>query len=108
MKKTIAISTLGFAVLFASAVVVTAPSAFAVEVQQTHHTTGVVKKVDLDKGRVMLAHDPVPSLDWPGMTMGFAVEDQAMLESLEPGQAVQFDFTEGKGGMFVVTDISPR
>lgn len=109
MKKSIAVATMSFSAILASAVTFTvAPAAFATEARQTYETTGVVKKVELDKSRVMLAHDPVPSLEWPGMTMGFAVEDKAMLESLKPGQAVQFEFVEGKGGMFVITEIVQR
>lgn len=107
MKKLIAVATVSFSAIMASAAnVLAAPAALAVDAEQTHQTTGVVKKVDLEKARVTLAHEAVPSLGWPGMTMGFAVEDSAMLKSLEAGQSVQFDFIEGEGGMFVVTDIS--
>lgn len=109
MKKLIAVATISFSAIMASAAnVLATPAALAVEAEQIHQTTGVVKKVDLEKARVTLAHEAVPSLGWPGMTMGFSVEDQALLKSLEPGQSVQFDFIEGEGGMFVVTDISTR
>lgn len=108
MKKFIAAVTVSLSAVTASAALLVAPAAFAVESEPTHQTTGIVKKIDQEKGRVTLAHDPVPSLEWPGMTMGFAVEDQTLLENLEPGQAVEFDFISGKGGMFVITEISPQ
>jgi len=73
---------------------------------RSHHTLGVVKSVDEEGGRVKLAHDPVPSLDWPGMTMWFSVADKALLENLKPAQKVRFTLVEGEGGKFVVTDIT--
>lgn len=104
MKRLIATLTLSFSTVSTLA----APAAIAAESEQAHQTTGVVKEIDQENGRVTLAHDPVPSLDWPGMTMPFAVEDQAVFEKLEPGQAVEFDFVESEGGMFVITEITPR
>src|SRR5207244_8275707 len=38
-----------------------------------HKATGVVKAIDPSKGTVTLAHEPVKSLKWPAMTMGFVV-----------------------------------
>jgi Cu(I)/Ag(I) efflux system protein CusF len=42
---------------------------------KTHKAVGTVKKVDQAAGRVTLAHEPIPSLKWPAMTMGFGVKD---------------------------------
>ena len=33
----------------------------------------------------------MPSLQWPSMTMGFAVRDKGQLEALEPGDRVEFE-----------------
>jgi Cu(I)/Ag(I) efflux system membrane fusion protein len=82
------------------------PAAHAEESVQTHQTLGVVESIDKEKGRVKLAHDPVPSLEWPGMTMSFAVSDTALLKSLKPGQKVKFTFVEGEGGKFLITQVT--
>lgn len=69
-----------------------------------HHATGVVKKVDPKLGLVTLAHEPVKSLSWPAMTMGFQVEDKMMFDQLKVGQKVDFDFKQGSKG-YVVTAV---
>lgn len=69
-----------------------------------YKASGVVKKVDAAKGRVTLAHGPVAELKWPAMTMGFAVEDKALLEKLVVGKKVAFEFVE-RGKSYVVTAV---
>lgn len=71
---------------------------------QTHQATGVVKGVNAAKGVVMLKHDPVKSLNWPGMTMEFAVRDKKLLEGLKPEQKVSFEFVQEKSAS-VITSI---
>jgi Cu(I)/Ag(I) efflux system periplasmic protein CusF len=70
----------------------------------THKTTGVVKSVDAKKGSATLAHDPVPSLKWPSMTMSFAVKDKTMLDKLQPGKKVEFEFVQ-QGKDNVITSV---
>ena len=60
----------------------------------THKGTAVVKSVDVEKGTVMLAHDPIASLRWPSMTMKFIAKDKKMLGKLKPGQKVEFEFIQ--------------
>jgi Cu/Ag efflux protein CusF len=60
----------------------------------THKGTAVVKSVDAEKGTVFLAHDPIPSLRWPSMTMKFIAKDKKMLDKLKPGMKVEFEFIE--------------
>lgn len=69
-----------------------------------HRATGVVKSVDRAKNSVMLAHDPVKSLKWPAMTMGFAVKDKALLDKLQPGKKVEFEFVQ-QGRNYVITSV---
>jgi Cu(I)/Ag(I) efflux system protein CusF len=69
-----------------------------------HKATGVVKNVDRNKGVATLTHDPVASLKWPAMTMGFTVKDKAMLEKLQPGKKVEFDFVQ-QGKDYVITSV---
>jgi Cu(I)/Ag(I) efflux system protein CusF len=69
-----------------------------------HKAKGTVKKVDAKAGVVTLAHGPVPSLNWPSMTMGFKVTDQAMLGKLAEGQSVEFEFVQA-GKDYVLTAV---
>jgi Cu(I)/Ag(I) efflux system periplasmic protein CusF len=61
---------------------------------QVHKGTGVVTNVDRAGGKVTLKHDPIKSLNWPTMTMAFAVEDKTMLEKLAKDKKVEFEFVQ--------------
>lgn len=78
-------------------------SAPADKAQARHNAVGVVKKVDRTAGTVMLAHDPVKSLNWPAMTMAFHVADKALLDKLSEGRKVEFEF-EVRGKNHVITN----
>lgn len=67
-----------------------------------HKATGVIKSVDTQKKMVTLAHDPVESLKWPAMTMGFAVRDKALFDSMSVGKKVDVEFVKD-GGNYVIT-----
>ncbi len=69
-----------------------------------HETKGKVTKIDADAGRVTLAHEPVKSLKWPAMTMGFKVKDKMLLEKLTVGKTVGFEFTQSDEG-YVITGV---
>lgn len=72
--------------------------------QSAHKAVGVVKKVDAKAGKATLAHDPVKSMNWPAMTMAFQVKDKAMLDRLEVGKKVEFEF-EQRGKEHVITSV---
>ena len=63
-----------------------------------------VTRVDPARSSVTIAHEPVESLKWPAMTMGFKVEDKAMLEKLKPGEKVDFSFRKS-GKDYVLTEV---
>jgi membrane fusion protein, copper/silver efflux system len=63
-----------------------------------HVAEGTVKEVDAASGRLVIAHGPVATLDWPSMTMGFSVADAALLQSLKPGQRIEFRFVDADAG----------
>ena len=69
----------------------------------THKAKGVVTKAD-GKGKVTIKHEPVQSLNWPGMTMGFVVKDKALADKLKPGAKVDFEFVQ-EGKDYVVTGV---
>src|SRR6185369_3446089 len=60
-------------------------------IQTTHKATGVVKQIDAKAGIVTFAHEPVKTLDWPAMSMGFAVKDKSLLDKLTVGKRVDFE-----------------
>ena len=68
---------------------------------ETHQADAVVKAVDVAGGKVTLAHEPVKSLGWPAMTMGFAVKDKALFDKLVVGQKVHVEFRK-QGADYVV------
>lgn len=72
--------------------------------QSAHQGTGVVKRVDVALGVVSLKHEAIKSLNWPGMTMDFAVRDPKLLSGLKPEQKVSFELVAEKG-RYVITGI---
>ena len=69
-----------------------------------HDAIGTVKSVDPAKGTVTLAHGPVKSLNWPAMTMGFAVKDKALFDKLSVGKKVDVEIVQ-QGGNYVITAV---
>ncbi|HYD95987.1 MAG TPA: copper-binding protein [Noviherbaspirillum sp.] len=70
----------------------------------SHEAEGTVKSIDAKKTRVTIAHGPVQSLKWPGMTMAFAVKDKSLFDKLTVGQKVQFEFVQ-QGANYVITSV---
>lgn len=71
---------------------------------ESHQATGIVKSVDPSKGTVTLSHEPVKSLKWPAMTMGFGVKDKALLDKLKEGQKVEVEFVK-EGTKYLITSV---
>lgn len=92
------------AALLAFVTVACASVALAADSSGTHRTSGVVKSVNAEKGTVSIAHAPVPELKWPAMTMSFAAGDRKILEKLQPGAKVEFEFAQ-QGSRYVITAI---
>jgi len=70
----------------------------------SHQARGTIKKLDPSKGTVTLAHEPVKSLGWPSMTMGFVVKDKKLFEKLAVDKKVDFVFTQ-EGSDYVLTSV---
>ena len=70
----------------------------------THQAVAVVQAVDKKKRTVMLAHEPVASLGWPAMTMGFQVQKKALFAKLEVGKKVTVEFVQ-QGKQYVITAV---
>lgn len=72
--------------------------------QTVHAARGKVTKVDAGTGVVTLAHQPVKSLNWPAMTMGFRVQDKMLLDKLGVGKTVDFEFVQAARG-YLITGV---
>lgn len=57
-----------------------------------YETTGRIER--LDATGVTLSHQPVPALQWPAMTMGFALADPKLAQGLKVGDQVRFAFDQ--------------
>lgn len=67
----------------------------------TASATGVVQAIDPAARTITIAHGPVESLKWPGMTMTFQAPD-ADLAVIKVGDNVTFEFTStGMDGRIV-------
>lgn len=71
------------------------------EEQPARHTAaGTV--TNIGERSVTLRHGPVPALDWPAMTMAFAIEGPTQVRGLKPGDEISFTFVqEGTGPRIV-------
>jgi Cu(I)/Ag(I) efflux system membrane fusion protein len=74
-----------------------------------HQGRGTVTALDTANGRVELDHEPIPSMKWPAMKMGFAVTDKAVLAKVKPGETVEFTVRgePDQNGDYVIDSISP-
>ncbi|ROZ78259.1 copper-binding protein [Ramlibacter sp. WS9] len=70
----------------------------------THQTKATVKKVDAKAGNVTLAHEPVPSLNWPSMTMAFKVKEKKLMDKFSEGKSVEVEFVKD-GNDYVVKSV---
>lgn len=70
----------------------------------THKAVGVVQKIDRANGKVTLAHEAVQSLNWPAMTMAFAVKPKGLLDKLSVGKKVNVELVQ-QGKDYVVTAV---
>lgn len=67
-------------------------------------TSGEVRKVDTEQGKVTIKHEAIANLEMPPMTMVFRAQSPEMVKDLKVGEKVRFQ-AENSGGGFVVTHI---
>lgn len=68
---------------------------------------GTIEAIDPGRRRVTLAHDPMPEIGWPAMTMVFAVPANTDLLKFKPGHHVDFMLRKGASGSYDLIDIRP-
>ena len=64
-------------------------------------TSGVVKKVDKEQGKITIKHGPIDNLGMPGMTMVFHVTDPKMLATVNEGDPIRFTDEKANGALTV-------
>ena len=69
-----------------------------------HRVQGTLNAVNAD-GTASITHGPVETLNWPGMTMDFALANSALMADIEPGTAISFEIVERKPGEWVITKV---
>lgn len=67
---------------------------------------GVVKAIDVAQDTITLQHDAISTLHWPAMTMPFKVANPHLLQTVKPGDKVQFTVQLTDHGS-VVTELQP-
>jgi Cu(I)/Ag(I) efflux system protein CusF len=70
----------------------------------THKAAATVRSADTKAGTVTLDHGPVPSMNWPAMSMTFKLKDKAMMEQLAAGKKVEVEFVQ-EGKDYVITAV---
>jgi Cu(I)/Ag(I) efflux system protein CusF len=64
---------------------------------KTGKGTGVITEIDAKAGALTIKHQPIASLGWPAMTMGFKATPASLLKGLKVGQKIGFDANQGSG-----------
>ncbi len=73
-----------------------------------HKAEGKVEEMDAKGGTISIAHGPIASLKWPGMTMEFNLANAALVKDIKPGANVAFEFVERQPGEWVITSIKAK
>lgn len=71
-----------------------------------HHGVGVIESIDKDNSIVQINHEDIPDY-MPAMSMPFHVKSKALLDSVHPGDKVNFTLKDSEKGM-VVTEIKKK
>jgi len=67
-------------------------------------SSGEVRKIDKEAGKITIKHGPLVNLGMPPMTMVFRVGDPALLDQVKPGDKVDF-IAEKTNGALTVTKM---
>ena len=70
-------------------------------------STGEVKKVDKDAGKLTIKHGPLKNLGMGAMTMIFKAKDLAMLNQVKEGDKINF-VAENANGQLTVTKLEKQ
>ncbi len=83
------------------------PEPAEVTAAKTVTGTGIVKTIMPTRRKVNLAHDPIPEIGWPSMTMDMAVKDEVSLDVLSPGDRIEFELERRENG-YIISAVRKR
>jgi Cu(I)/Ag(I) efflux system protein CusF len=66
---------------------------------------GVIQAVNKEDRQLRIAHEAIPALKWPEMTMAFKVAPGLSLEGLAQGVKVAFTVSKSPQGGYVIEQI---
>ncbi|ASD99241.1 TPA: cation efflux system protein CusF [Salmonella enterica subsp. enterica serovar Birkenhead] len=73
--------------------------------QQVISATGIVKDIDFQNKKITIAHEAIPAIGWPAMTMRFTFTTQDNgINALKSGNKVNFSFVQ-QGNISLLQDI---
>lgn len=75
--------------------------------QSAETYSGVGRITAIAGDQVTIDHAPVESIGWPAMTMGFQARSGDMLQGMNVGDPVEFQFREADG-QYVLTSIQRK
>lgn len=70
-----------------------------------HRGQGKVESIDQDE--ITLSHGPIPSMQWPAMTMGFKLPGAGLTVKPAVGDTVTFEFRQTADGGVEITRLAP-
>ncbi len=73
-------------------------------VQVEGMTSGQVRKIDKEAGKLTLKHERIANLNMPPMTMVFRVKEKSMLNALQVGDTILFKAVDSNG-VLTITEI---
>ena len=71
--------------------------AASAQVPQSAEGVGVVRAIDARNNRITIAHEPIPALGWPSMTMAFELHSADLLTGVTVGNRVTFTLVNHNG-----------
>ena len=83
------------------------PSSPAAKKSVGHQGQGILESIN-DDGTVSITHEPIASLNWPGMTMDFALTNSSLAAGIKPGSAISFELVERTPGEYVITKLQAQ
>ena len=72
-----------------------------------HEGVGVLKAVNAKEGKVQIAHEAIADLQWPPMTMWFALRNP-LPQDIKVGDEVRFELMEGEKKQWEIVKIARK
>ncbi|BCK87840.1 hypothetical protein MIZ01_1637 [Sideroxyarcus emersonii] len=76
----------------------------AMQATAGHEGIGVLKAVNEQAGKVQISHEPLADLQWPAMTMWFALR-APLPQDIRVGDAIRFELRPGENKQWVIVRI---